>query len=194
MNKSEVLEKINAIPDVTTKMVRKSEMAKDLKDLLEEKEEIQGITEICFSNIDRLFRNAINGLRGFITVTDSKIYLIIRGKLLLNTLTLLDKTYIIPRKDVIGISMEHVKGIVYTVKVIMATKKEVFEFYTLENFEAQMPKEILQGNKRKRQTEGINCPVCGYKNVANAAFCGECGEKLIKDDNDSKILEKQQEE
>ncbi len=68
-------------------------------------------TEICFSNIDRLFRNAINGLRGFIAVTDSKIYLIIRGKLLLNTLTLLDKTYIIPRKDVIGISMEHVKGI-----------------------------------------------------------------------------------
>ena len=189
MNKSEVLEKINAIPDVTTKMVRKSEMAKDLKDLLEEKEEIQGITEICFSNIDRLFRNAINGLRGFIAVTDSKIYLIIRGKLLLNTLTLLDKTYIIPRKDVIGISMEHVKGIVYTVKVIMATKKEVFEFYTLENFEAQMPKETLQGNKR-RQAEEINCPVCGYKNIANAAFCGECGEKLIKDDNDSEMLDK----
>ena len=52
-----------------------------------------------------------------------------------------------------------------------------------------MPKEILQGNKR-RQAEEINCPACGYKNIANAAFCGECGEKLIKDDNDSEMLDK----
>ena len=109
MDKDTILKQLKSVPNYSFFMIRGTEMAKDLKDLLKDNETIQGFTEIFEKNIGMVFsNNARNGLRSYLVITDKNLYFIRRGRLNLNLITGLDKTLVIPLRDIVKITLDKV--------------------------------------------------------------------------------------
>ena len=196
MDKDTILKQLKSVPNYSFFMIRGTEMAKDLKDLLKDDETIQGFTEIFEKNIGMVFsNNARNGLRSYLVITDKNLYFIRRGRLNLNLITGLDKTLVIPLRDVVKITLDksqNVSKILHPIDVRIYTNADNYEYVAYKDFLERIPKNIkpkivdnyTEGGivhrtpsmESKRNTR--MCPKCGSPVESDSKFCTVCGEKI----------------
>lgn len=196
MDKDTILKQLKSVPNYSFFMIRGTEMAKDLKDLLKDDETIQGFTEIFEKNIGMVFsNNARNGLRSYLVITDKNLYFIRRGRLNLNLITGLDKTLVIPLRDVVKITLDksqNVSKILHPIDVRIYTNADNYEYVAYKDFLEKIPENIkpkivdnyTEGGmvhrtpsmESKRNTR--MCPKCGSPVESDSKFCTVCGEKI----------------
>lgn len=196
MDKDTILKQLKSVPNYSFFMIRGTEMAKDLKDLLKDDETIQGFTEIFEKNIGMVFsNNAKNGLRSYLVITDKNLYFIRRGRLNLNLITGLDKTLVIPLRDVVKITLDksqNVSKILHPIDVRIYTNADNYEYVAYKDFLEKIPENIkpkivdnyTEGGmvhrtpsmESKRNTR--MCPKCGSPVESDSKFCTVCGEKI----------------
>ena len=196
MDKDTILKQLKSVPNYSFFMIRGTEMAKDLKDLLKDDETIQGFTEIFEKNIGMVFSNkARNGLRSYLVITDKNLYFIRRGRLNLNLITGLDKTLVIPLRDVVKIILDksqNVSKILHPIDVRIYTNADNYEYVAYKDFLEKIPENIkpkivdnyTEGGmvhrtpsmESKRNTR--MCPKCGSPVESDSKFCTVCGEKI----------------
>ena len=196
MDKDTILKQLKSVPNYSFFMIRGTEMAKDLKDLLKDDETIQGFTEIFEKNIGMVFsNNARNGLRSYLVITDKNLYFIRRGRLNLNLITGLDKTLVIPLRDVVKITLDksqNVSKILHPIDVRIYTNADNYEYVAYKDFLEKIPENIkpkivdnyTEGGmvhrtpsmESKRNTR--RCPKCGSPVESDSKFCIVCGEKI----------------
>ena len=196
MDKDTILKQLKSVPNYSFFMIRGTEMAKDLKDLLKDDETIQGFTEIFEKNIGMVFsNNARNGLRSYLVITDKNLYFMRRGRLNLNLITGLDKTLVIPLRDVVKITLDksqNVSKILHPIDVRIYTNADNYEYVAYKDFLEKIPENIkpkivdnyTEGGmvhrtpsmESKRNTR--MCPKCGSPVESDSKFCTVCGEKI----------------
>ena len=196
MDKDTILKQLKSVPNYSFFMIRGTEMAKDLKDLLKDDETIQGFTEIFEKNIGMVFsNNARNGLRSYLVITDKNLYFIRRGRLNLNLITGLDKTLVIPLREVVKITLDksqNVSKILHPIDVRIYTNADNYEYVAYKDFLEKIPENIkpkivdnyTEGGmvhrtpsmESKRNTR--MCPKCGSPVESDSKFCTVCGEKI----------------
>ena len=196
MDKDTIIKQLKSVPNYSFFMIRGTEMAKDLKDLLKDDETIQGFTEIFEKNIGMVFsNNARNGLRSYLVITDKNLYFIRRGRLNLNLITGLDKTLVIPLRDIVKITLDksqNVSKILHPIDVKIYTNADNYEYVAYKDFLEKIPEKIkpkivdnyTEGGmvhrtpsmEAKRNTR--MCPKCGSPVESDSKFCTVCGEKI----------------
>ena len=196
MDKDTILKQLKSVPNYSFFMIRGTEMAKDLKDLLKDNETILGFTEIFEKNIGMVFSNNVrNGLRSYLVITDKNLYFIRRGRLNLNLITGLDKTLVIPLRDIVKITLDksqNVSKILHPIDVRIYTNADNYEYVAYKDFLEKIPVNIkpkivdnyTEGGmvhrtpsmESKRSTR--MCPKCGSPVESDSKFCTVCGEKI----------------
>ena len=107
MEKNQIVSQILNLPkeDRDLFFVRAGEAAKDLSEVMQNNETVEGILTAYDKGINVVLKNG-RAMRSFLAVTDKRIYLLSRGRNLLNFVGALDKTIIILRNEITGIMLE----------------------------------------------------------------------------------------
>ena len=107
MEKDKIREQIRNLPKASGFLVGYNEMAKDLSEVMREDEVVEGVTIAYEKGITHVVKNT-RMMRSFMAVTNRSIYILSRGRMILNTVSMLDKTIEIPRRDIIEIREEEI--------------------------------------------------------------------------------------
>lgn len=195
MEKDKIREQIQNLPKASGFLVGYNEMAKDLSEVMREDEVVEGVTIAYEKGITHVVKNT-RMMRSFMAVTNRSIYILSRGRMILNTVSMLDKMIEIPRRDIIEIREEEIPTVLklmYDAELKIFTRDKVYEVYMGANYKEYLPQELLeiiqQGNQAGENqtnleqpmiTEAGICPSCGYHNVLEAKYCNKCGTLLPK--------------
>ena len=180
MDRARILEQINALPEKTGIMVRFGEMAKDLQEVMKDDEVIEGVIDACEKNVTHFVKNT-RMIRSFMAVTNKNIYVISRGRMILNSVSLIDKTIVISRKDIIKIERKDVNPIFklfYAADILITTNLERYEIYLGLDYEKYLPSALLEQITEGQEVMGDTCTNCGSINAAGAKFCSKCGSRI----------------
>lgn len=182
MEREKILKQIQNLTEKSGFLVGYNEMAKDLSEVMSDDEIVQGVTAAYKKNITHFIKNG-RMVRSFMAVTDKNVYLISRGRMWLNTITLLDENLKIPRDEILKIEQYELPLILkalYDAELVICTKIENYHIYVGSNFEKYLPADFLKNRVFNKVQSGIVCAECGTDNDMDARFCTKCGADLLK--------------
>ena len=195
MEKDKIREQIQNLPKASGFLVGYNEMAKDLSEVMREDEVVEGVTIAYEKGITHVVKNT-RMMRSFMAVTNRSIYVLSRGRMILNTVSMLDKTIEIPREEIIEIREEEIPTVLklmYDAELKIVTRDKMYEVYMGANYKEYLPQELLEIIQQGKQsienqtnleqpviTEAGICPSCGYHNVLEARYCNKCGTEIPK--------------
>lgn len=181
MKKEVILQQIQELPEKSRLSVGFNEMAKDLSEVMEENEVVQGVVTACKKSITHFVKNG-RMIRSFMTVTNRNVYVITRGRLWLNTISILDENIKIPRKEIIGLEQRDIPTVLkffYDAELVIKTKNTEYEIYMGADFEKYLPADFLENRTFSEKVSGIICAECGTENDPEAKFCVNCGADIV---------------
>lgn len=180
MNREEILKQIMALPEKSRLLVGFNEMAKDLEGILKDDEVIEGVAAAYEKNITHLVKNG-KMMRSFMAITNKNVYLLSRGRMILNNVSLMNKTIVIPRNQILKINRKELPAvlkILYDAEVDIMTDTEQYEIYMGAGFEKYLPQSFLSKITTEHVLEKVvsekKCPNCGQEVAAEANFCKRC--------------------
>lgn len=182
MNKDVILQQIQALPEKSRFAIGFNEMAKDLSEVMGENEVVQGVVTACKKSITHFVKNG-RMIRSFMAITNRNVYVITRGRLWLNTISLLDENIKISRSDIIGLEQREIPSVLklfYDAELVIKTKNEEFEIYMGSEFEKYLPADFFKNRTFSEKVSGIICMECGAENDPEAKFCTNCGADMEK--------------
>lgn len=182
MKKEVILQQIQALPEKSRFLIGYNEMAKDLSEVMEEDEVVQGVATACKKSITHFAKNG-RMVRSFMAVTNRNIYVITRGRLWLNAISLLDENIKIPRREIIGFEQREVPAVLklfYDAELVIKTQNEEYEIYMGAEFEKYLPADLFVNRTFSDKVSGIICAECGAENEPDAKFCVNCGADIIE--------------
>lgn len=182
MKKEVILQQIQALPEKSRFLIGYNEMAKDLSEVMEEDEVVQGVVTACKKSITHFAKNG-RMVRSFMAVTNRNIYVITRGRLWLNAISLLDENIKIPRREIIGLEQREVPAVLklfYDAELVIKTQNEEYEIYMGAEFEKYLPADLFENRTFSDIVSGIICAECGTENAPDAKFCVNCGADIIE--------------
>lgn len=182
MRKEVILQQIQELPEKSRFLIGFNEMAKDLSEVMEENEVVQGVVTACKKSITHFVKNG-RMVRSFMAVTNRNVYVITRGRLWLNTISLLDENIKIPRREIIGLEQREVPTVLklfYDAELVIKTQNEEYEIYMGSEFEKYLPADFFKNRTFSEKVSGIMCAECGTENAPEAKFCVNCGSDIVE--------------
>lgn len=182
MKKEVILQQIQELPEKSRFLIGFNEMAKDLSEVMEENEVVQGVVTACKKSITHFVKNG-RMVRSFMAVTNRNVYVITRGRLWLNTISLLDENIKIPRREIIGLEQREIPTVLklfYDAELVIKTQNKEYEIYMGSEFEKYLPADFLKNRTFSEKVSGIICAECGTENDPEAKFCTNCGADIVK--------------
>ena len=182
MDKEIILQQIQALPEKSRWLIGFNEMAKDLSEVMEDDETVQGVTDACKKSITHFVKNG-RMLRSFMAVTNKNEYLLSRGRLWLNAISILDSNIKIPRSEIVFVEQRDIPSMLkvfYAAELVINTKTDKHEIYVGSGFEKYLPSDFLESRTFGTYMPGVVCNICGMENAPDARFCSQCGAEILK--------------
>lgn len=187
MEREKILQQIMSLPEKSRFLVGYNEMAKDLSEVMEDNEVIEGVVEAYEKSISHVMKNG-RIMRSFMAITDKNIYVLSRGRKIYNNLSMLEKTIVIPRMTLVSVKRKEIPSILkiwYEAELEIVTTKNNYEIYMGPNYDKYLPKDFWEKigtnrNKGEGMEQQYKCCICGYVNAVEALYCKQCGSQIQK--------------